>query len=775
MQLIQDLLITYSNQSARELRQRLKHPLDKVTTLAAFAQEFFEKNSFKMLIDPAIATTFLYHIIKNEEIKYFDFINEGSETLDLLYDYILKVNASKSTYDQLLEGDKLCAVSALHTAYKDFKDKYNLVDYNDILLYTIKNFENIDFTKYQTIYVDRFELNGVKFYKSALEKTLLEKLNEIAKNLSYPLQEQTTAQLYKLPKLPFDINNEIQSALRLARKLLQKNNTLKTSDICIVTSDITEYALIFRLYLDKYDLKGFDSKGKPLNLFNTTDTRVKSAFEKITLDVAQIKQRAQKYGLKIDVQTLKEKLIHQSYILEDKIGLELTEANQLLGSEKRYKHIIFIGADINHFPPTQSDNFLYDSTIAQNHFCQNSYYESSLLQYKQLKNMAENLYILYPQYQEKRKLAPSIIIDTNITNIIDISDVVPKKKKIKNSEYLESIQSSTFTKYDGLDVTNISAKHLSASQLNAYTKCPLRYLYINKLRLTPPKLTTEGLDFAQEGILMHACFEQFSKRVQGKKDLCVEEMKVIMLEVLEEEYIKFLNDPNNEIKEENIYHKIFRFTLAKGLNNELENGFLAKFVEYYDEQKEELNYFINSTFEKEFTLDHDLKPYERTKEDDRSYFIRGFIDRLDLLPNYVNIVDYKSKKVKNSIDKDKLKEIEEFKDFQLGLYTLYASQKYKKDIDAFLLSFKTDQPYSEFARVSNNESFVQDEKGKMFGVFYDEEYENNLKENIYAIQDKIEQGDFRFDNSDEKHCEYCDIRFMCSQSILNKGNVDEHK
>ena len=59
MNLNQNLIITYSNQKARELKKSLKNPLDKVVTLQFFVNEFSEKHSFKTLIEPIIATSFI--------------------------------------------------------------------------------------------------------------------------------------------------------------------------------------------------------------------------------------------------------------------------------------------------------------------------------------------------------------------------------------------------------------------------------------------------------------------------------------------------------------------------------------------------------------------------------------------------------------------------------------------------------------------------------------------------------------------------------------------
>ena len=774
MNLKQNLIITYSNQKVRELKKSLKNPLDKVVTLSSFADEFFEKHSFKTLIKPIIATSFIYKTIKEEDIKYLDFLSLNSNTLDLIYDFILKINASKVELSKILKDEKLKAIEILNIKYKEFKYKNNLVDMNDIFQLIIDNFDKNDFTKYEKIYIDSFEIENIKLYKSNLELELINLFREISIPLEQTINTNISAKLYKLNKQPFDINDEVESALKLARKLLEDDENLKSSDICIVTTDINEYAPIFRLYLPKYELKGFDSKGISLKLFSgkkSSNLQVKMAFDSIEKELKFYDESCKKFGLNIDLQKIKEKLANETYILEDKIGIELTEANQLIGLNKQFEHIIFIGTDINHFPPKRSDNFLFTSQIAQDYFCENSYYESSLFQYKELKKLTKNLYILYPKYKDKRELTASIIIDKNIENLVDISNIKAKKEKIKKEDFLNSITSNEFTKYDGLGVIGLNANHLSASQLGSYAKCPLKYLYINKLRIRTPREDEDGFDVAQMGTLMHSCFEAFAKKVQGNKNLGIEAFKSIMFDVLDEEYQLFINNPDNEIKEENILHLLYKYTLARGLNDDKNDGLLIKFINYYEEKKEDLNYFINSEFEKEFALDDELKPYKLTDENDKNYFIKGYIDRFDNLENQVNIVDYKSKKA-NGVLQDKLEEIMNFKDFQLGLYTLYATQEYKKDVDSYLLTFKTDNDYTKFARVTTNNELIPQNRGKDTGVWYDENYKNDLKSNIFSIKEKIENGDFRFDSNDDTYCGYCEIGFMCNKSLLSKGKID---
>lgn len=787
MTLNQKLIITHSNQKARDIKENFSSSLDKVITLDNFVQEFFEKSSFKKELDSYTAKALIFKIIKDENINYFDFIKEGSGVLDLIYDFILKLNGSKAKIEELLEDEKLEAIKLINSKYSEFKIKNNFVDTNDIYIFAIKNLNNYDFSIFREVLIDSFVIENIKLYKSNLQLDLLNLLNYKFKELT-PFKNAkndtnlATAKLFRLSKEPFNIDDEVQSALKLARKLLEDNESLSSKDICIITTDINSYAPIFRLYLSKYELKGFDSKGVSLKLFKnkkSSNLQVINSFKDIKDEIKRASKYSKEFDLNINLEILEDRLIDEKYILQDKIGIELTEANQLLGLNKKYKHIIFIGTDINHFPPKRADNFLFNSTVAQDYFCENSYYDNSLLQYNELKKIAKNLYILQSQYQEKRELAPSIIIDKNIENFIDISNIKAKRFKIEKEDYLNSLKSENYTKYDGLDVENIKVNHLSASQLSSYAKCPLRYLYLNRLRINAPRTLEDGFDVAQKGTLMHSCFENFSKKIKSNTTYSLNDFMKVMKESLEEEYEIYINDENNEIEEENIYHKLFKSELQKGLSqddsinseNSNNDGLLAKFVKYYDAHKEELNYLSNSEFEKEFALDCEFNPYEIQNDEDKNYFIKGFIDRYDNLENKINIIDYKSKKA-DGVLQDKLDEIKEFKDFQLGLYTLFARRlnDNQKDIDSSLLTFKTKNNFTQFARVTTNEELIPQNKKKDTGVLYDDIFEENLISNIKNIQEKIEEGNFIFDSSDEKHCEYCEIAFMCNKGLVNKVN-----
>ena len=57
-------------------------------------------------------------------------------------------------------------------------------------------------------------------------------------------------------------------------------------------------------------------------------------------------------------------------------------------------------------------------------------------------------------------------------------------------------------------------------------------------------------------------------------------------------------------------------------------------------------------------------------------------------------------------------------------------------------------------------------KVKKIFVFYSDDYEERLKQLIFDVKGNIEDGDFHFNNEDEKMCGWCDIKFICHAGVL---------
>lgn len=758
-----NLYITFSNQKVRDLKETKSiNALDNIITLDNLILELFQKNSFKLQIDYEVISSIIYKIIKKEKIEYFSYLNEESNSLNTISSFILKCTRNNIDFNTFHKGEKLEALNLIYSEYKKFKMSNNLVDIADIEEKVLNDFDESNFSIYNEVYIDSFKLENISFIKSLKQEKILDKL----KSKFIELKRKDDSSLIKLisPKdKVFDNIDEVKTAIKITRKLLEEG--CQTKDIIILASDISEYATIYKLFLDEYEIKGFTSIGISINsFFNTKNEKVIIALKQYNSQIKDLEELYKHIGLTLSQKT-KDNIKSSIKILDDKIGIELSEANQLVGLSKKYKHIIFLGTDINHFPPKTSDNFLYSYDNDVEYFYANNYFTSSQTQINELKRLADNLYIITASYSGKRELFPSILIDKTFDEIIDLSSIkslselsLNKQTQIPNDntkEYYESIKKNTFTKYDGLDVEGIKCDHLSASQINKYLACPLSYLYSNKIKVQAPAHEQEGFDVREQGSLMHLCYELFARKIKDDKILSSnkDELFALMFEI---SLIAYMHQEtfDDQIKE-NIHHKLFLRSLQSGLKDEKELGLLAKFVNYYILNAKEFNYFKTSEFEKEFVLDKDFKPYKLKDEYDKNYFIKGFIDRFDNLDQTIQIIDYKSTKA-TGINKEKQEEIDSLKDVQLALYILYAKQEYKnKTYDSSLLSFKGNDKGVHFSSLSTSDVYTQ-------------EYENKLKNVINSTKDNINNGMFAFNNVDEKTCGYCDIKNMCHESLLNK-------
>lgn len=771
----QNLIITYSNQKARDLkRSTITNAFDKVTTLEGLILEIFEKHHTALIIDEITAPLIIYKIIRDEKIAYFDYLQSDAVSLTTIFNFIVKCHSNDVAFERLLSEAKLEALLQIDTAYQTYKANHGLVDIADIEERVLSAFDMSFFDTFTEVFVDNFAVGEINFIKSKKQEQIFSKLS----HFKVLTQAQTLAHENKLISTKgevFDTIDEVKTAIKIARKLLQEGASAE--DILIVASDISEYAPLYKLFLAEYGMRGFSSTGTPLShYFNTEDERVQRAMMSYKSELKTLTQLCMNLGLEFSQQA-KENLKANIRIGDERVGIELTEPNQLIGLSKSYKNIIFMGTDINHFPPTSNDNFLYSYEEELEYFYANNYFASSQTHLNELKRLSENLYIITASYSGKRELSRSILIGKSFDGEIDadeiqsINDLALHEQTytpdLQTQEYYESINSEAYTKYDGAEIENIEAKHLSASQINKYLSCPLAYFYSNKLKLKAPKQTEEGFDAMEQGSLMHLCYELFGREIQAKNIISIEseELYTLMYQKSLEAFAH--EDTTKNIEEPNIHHQIFLGNLQAGLQDERAKGLLAKFVDYYIAHAEEFEYFKNSAFEKEFALDYELKPYTLKDKEDKNYFIRGFIDRFDELSEHINIIDYKSKKMSTNIDKAKQEQVENLKDVQLALYLLYASQQYPdKDYKAHLLSFKGNNPYYHFANLSTIE-------GEKYTVHYSDIYHEQLKQVIHETKNNIEAGAFAFNNEDEKACGYCDMKFICHEGVLNKQTTNE--
>ena len=768
-QLNHDLYITYSSQKARSLRRSGRlGPFDETVTLSRLILDTFEKTHFETIVDRMLGGSIAHHLIRTEKVACFDYLRRGDESLFTIYDFILKCHRNGVVFDELLDGEKLEALKKIDEAYQAFKKRHRLADLADVEQRVVDEWDDSGLERYVEVYVDGFKVGEIDFVESLWQEKLLEKLSGRPRiPASAPAAE--TATLIRPEHEVFNAVDEVRTALKIVRTLLEAG--AKAEEVLVVASSIDEYAPLYRLFLDEYGLKGYSSAGTSLSVFHdrSGDPKAAQAHREYERQLASVAALYGRLGLKMDA-SVEKGLMASIKLADEPVGVELTEPNQLVGLDRRYAHIIFVGTDINHFPPQGKDNFLYTYEQDVERFRANDYYLSSKTHFDELRRIADNLYIVTASYSDKRKLMPSILVPKKIEKTIaldsikSVSELALERRVVvtdKNMEaYCESIRSDELTKYDGMGVKGVRADHLSASQINRYLACPLAYLFSNKMKLRAPDQAEEGFDVMQKGSLMHLCYELFGRKIRDEKIETTDknELYELMFQVSLEAY-DHEDTQKNRPNGENIHHRIFLSELQAGLRDDRPAGLLAKFVDYYIDNAAKLNHFQKTEFEKEFCLDGELKPYEKTDEDDRNYFINGFIDRFDDLGSEVKIIDYKSKKIGSKSGKDKKtqEKIDNLEDVQLALYMLYAKQRYpdKKAYHAALLSFRGSSKAAFFAELTEAE--------------FDRDYETKLREIIFATKRGIENGDFGFDAGDEEVCGWCDYRRICHQEVLGKG------
>jgi RecB family exonuclease len=756
---------------AKQLEQQSGNPLARSLTLENFITAYYERYGEHRLISTDEALSIMSSQFMAQHRTHFDYITDNSDAMEQIGSFILDLKRNNVSVEEFdFSKEKQEELQALYQSYDVFLEHHCIADNADrdqfVLESIIHNPEMLNV--FGNIIVDDFTQNDIHFETSKTQSGLLNVLHQHGALMSAQEVEKTEPNFFAPSPAPFDIFDEAACALKIARKLLETG--AQADDIIIVTPAIDEYAPVFETLYNAYGLKGYTSIGTPLNtllpLLKNSDSDILSLARQrqmqIKNDIDKTSQMLQSMGIRYDSIKAYEKALKKARIKSrTKEGILITEPNQLL-SQGHIGHLIFVGTDMGHFPPVTKEGFLASTLQRETFLHANSSYLSSYNHYLQMKAISDNLYIVTATYKGKTKLARSHII-TDTCQPFEVGDIMaphelPKSlKRLDNDQldpYLDALAQSQ-NSYDGYDAGGYEVKLLSASQLGSYAMCPRRYFFERVLGLSVPDKPEEGLESSEKGTIMHECFELFAIdakagaiTISAENDTAIKEY---MLDKAHIAYQGFLTE--NEVAE-NINHRLYFQELTRGLSEENPGeGVLLNFLDFITQNYQAINGFRDSEFEMEFRLDNDFN----VVENDKLYFIKGFIDRIDIKNDEIRIVDYKSKKVDAKIDKEKLQQMRDLKDMQLSLYILYAKRAFgDKRIESYLQTFKSKYGHAEFVKAATYEMAKEGEY-----LHYDEAFESSLIERIKTIKASIEEGDFHYDDSDEKYCKYCDFTLMC--------------
>lgn len=223
--------------------------------------------------------------------------------------------------------------------------------------------------------------------------------------------------------------------------------------------------------------------------------------------------------------------------------------------------------------------------------------------------------------------------------------------------------------------------YASISALERYFDCPFKFYCERTLRLK--KVQTGGLDVMAMGNFVHRILEHLFGEYKSF-DMTAEEL----FEIVDKLCAATIKESDFEV-------------LSLCMSQNVLKNSLFKKVHFIAEKLIEIA--KRSEFEREYTeltfgFDYSKLPPYQIKSGDKSYFIRGKIDRIDKYGDYVAIIDYKTS---SSVDYS-LKEIYYGERVQLLIYlNAYMANSENEPFALFYMPL----PYS----------YSSDEEGKLFG------------------------------------------------------------
>jgi len=807
----QTLFIARSSQSAEYYLSNHTGAIKAITLGALLSTESF---SSSVAMDAIIGKMLLQRVIESLKLDHFDYLFTAESAIGELYTHILTCKRNKIGFDRFdYPPQKLSELSMILEAYETLKQSIGLKDNADVLIEAIEVLKGSNyFNAYSKVVIDTFEEEGIRFYANALEKEALDIIQSLphAQAVKTAQRSVNPVATYTPQQSRFD---EALFAIKAARALMLGG--VKDTDIAIVTGNLSSYRRVLESYAPQYGIKLCFSSGTPMlqcPLFHTylsyksfeafqeffaqkvqedllsgilTNDAIEnlkqqfSHIKKLHLRGIKLREDMKKlFDMKIDLKETIRAMAEESYIppLKEDYGIWVAEPNQM--TQRVFKHILFIGTDLSVFPPKSKGNFLYTPDQREGYLGIDNAYLLSQYYFHQLQYNSEYLHISTALQEGKKKLFISpIIIDLPTTHFenyeIDAEreELLHHRRYLQNEqfeEYVSSMFSNELGKFDGLMLEHrFQSGVLSASSLNEYAKCPLRYLLTYQYQAEPLMIERDddALEASDIGTIFHSIAEVFAQEVKSGVIALGDEPTIHVKKHLQniaqnvhQSYVqKHIVD---EGKTPNIFHEIVLHDLIKGLFEEHhERGLLIRFLDYvYTSGK--LFHFEKS--EQRFMLDEN---FTMTTDKDAA-IVKGFIDRIDIDTEnkILSVIDYKTGKYSKDKEERLIEDMTGFRQFQLPLYLLYASQAYADyTIDAYLLSLRDGKGTKAYAHMSTD-----DENGLLF----DKDYAQGLKQRIFEIKVAIEEGKFMMRPS-ETNCEYCPHERICHKDIMLHKAVDE--
>ncbi len=305
---------------------------------------------------------------------------------------------------------------------------------------------------------------------------------------------------------------------------------------------------------------------------------------------------------------------------------------------------------------------------------------------------------------------------------------------------------------------------MSSTQIDHYTQCGFRYFLQHVLKIQKDEKYYIYLDNLQEGTLYHEILESFFRKIKNELYFPFDTAEKLEL-ALSELYPLVTSVLNAWKMREYSGHPLFFDIFQKTVENKM-SALLKNESQIYAYMRAENDPLQKVYIEQKFGMEDDnswphLKiPYieDVLNEEPKDIYFRGSIDRIDVSPSSITVIDYKSGRVENYNLKLGNKHFLKT-DFQLALYLVAVYQNLAKSYNANYIHY--DAQYLGIATGTRGKTISESLKTDLSFLFSHQNIDSEQMPLAYHVSNeiyKIIHGQFM---AQPKSCKFCDFISIC--------------
>lgn len=458
------------------------------------------------------------------------------------------------------------------------------------------------------------------------------------------------------------------------------------------------------------------------------------------------------------------KTVNLSFIGEPLSGLQMMGMLETRCLD--FDNIIITSFNEGVFPKSDIGTSLIPYSIRKPYGLPTTDHQDAIFSYNfyRLIKRASNVWLIYDTRNDSE--GSSGEISRFVKQLEYLYNVKVKNISVSNSTSVSEVKEITINKSDD-DIKKIKyylkETGLSPSALNTYISCPLHFYYEKIKGVYEEKEPSAIIDAAQLGSIFHMVMEQIYTPFKGK---IVNESDIV---AIKEDYIKDITQKAFTV----IVYELKDFSKIGNYHYEITGENLIIYKMIVEMVKSTLLCDIKRTPFKHISEEYNTS-ITYTTANGNNIKIKGIIDRIDEKEDKIQLIDYKTTRLKESITAtkvDKLEILENFFDndnnhtandrkyvkeiLQMCFYNLlYRKEANDKKIETYLY----------LARMSfDKDNFLENTR-----VDLPNDWENTFRDNLDKIIDGLLDKDKPITQSKEPknlNCKYCPFLPICGKNI----------